>query len=390
MRPALLLFCFAGLHVFAQPSASDPRERYFREGEAALAAGRYEEAARAYEHLRKLDAGSAEVHARLGLIYFQQGQFTQAVPVLRQALKLKADLPNAGILLAMSLSELGRYAEALPGLEKGFSRPGDTPLKRMSGLQLQRTYTGLGRDNDAVRVSLELTRLYPDDAEVLYHSSRVFANYAYLTTRKLAEAAPNSVWRHQAAGEAYESQGNYDLAIVRYREVLALDPRRPGIHFRLGRVLLARAQGVDSQEEARKEFEQELQLDPTNANAAYELGEIERKAGRIGKAREYFEAAVKFYPEFEEALVGLGKVLIALGKPDAALPHLQKAIAMNPAGDVAYFQLSRAHQALGNAAGQQKALAEFRRLRSEKAREEIFSLRGVTRQEVDPEAAPRQ
>jgi hypothetical protein len=53
--------------------------------------------------------------------------------------------------------------------------------------------------------------------------------------RRLAEAAPDSVWSHQPVGNALQSQGSYDRAIGEYRQVLALDPVRPGIHFRLGR-----------------------------------------------------------------------------------------------------------------------------------------------------------
>jgi tetratricopeptide (TPR) repeat protein len=133
--------------------------------------------------------------------------------------------------------------------------------------------------------------------------------------------APESIWKRQASGETFQSQGQYDLAIREYRAVLALDPNRPGIHFRLGRALLLRSQSSDSHAEALKEFEQELQLDPTNANAAYELAEIHRRAGQLDKAREFFETALKYYPDFEEAQVGLSRALITLGKPDLALPH---------------------------------------------------------------------
>src|SRR5947208_10217438 len=58
----------------------------------------------------------------------------------------------------------------------------------------------------------------------------------------LAQVAPGSVWRHQAAAEAFESQDSYDLAVREYRTVLQLGPGRPGIHFRLGRTLLKRSQ----------------------------------------------------------------------------------------------------------------------------------------------------
>jgi tetratricopeptide (TPR) repeat protein len=369
--------------IQAQQSGAAQLQRYSQEGEKALARGRYDEAAQAYEKLRELAPGMAEAHAGLGLIYFQQGRFEQAVTSLRQAIKLKPTLPNTELLLAMALSELGRYREAAPALEKGFKRATDPALKRASGLQLQRAYTGLRQDDKAVEVALELTRLYPKDPEALYHAGRLFANYAYLSTVKLSEVAPDSLWLHLAAGEAYESQGRLDPAIREYEEVLSLQSNRLGVHYRIGRALLARAkQSADdavSEPEALREFEQELRLDQTNANAAYEAGEIHRKSARFDRAAELFSQAVKYYPDFVEALVALGRTLVSLGKAEQSLAPLGKAVALDPANEVAWFQLAQAQRALGNSAEQQKAVAEFQRLRDLKRQAEINVL---TRQEV--------
>ena len=340
-------------------------QEHAKAGERALAEGRYAEAEKEYRILSQLSPGMAEVQARLGLIYFQQGKFTEAIPTLREALRLKPTLPNVDALLAMSLSELGQYEEALPGLTKAFSQSADPVLRRKAGLHLQRAYTGLRRDADAVDAALRLSRLYPDDPEVLYHSGRIFANFAYLQTMRLAAVAPDSVWLHQAAGEANESQGLYDAAIREYRQVLAAAPRRPGIHFRIGRALLQQSTANASGDDvlaAQKAFEEELALDPTNANAAYELGEMHRKAGELQGARKLFEQALTHYPAFEHALVGLARTLIALGQPAEALPHLNAAIKGNSENDVAYYQLVRAYRALGNTSELEKALAEFNRV----------------------------
>jgi tetratricopeptide (TPR) repeat protein len=359
-----------------------------------LAEQRYDDDARAFEKLRDLSPQTAEVHAQLGLVYFQQHAFARAVASLRQALKLEPGLPKVDILLALCLSELGQYKEALAGLRKAFKQTADDPLRRLAGLQLTRAYTGLEQDDKAVEVALELGRLYADDPEVLYHGGRLFANFAYLQTMKLRKVAPDSIFMHQARGEANESQGYYDAAIREYREVLALDPRRPGIHHRLGRALLARAgseaAASSSREEAMKEFEDELRVDPTNANAAYELAEIYRKSGERKTAGALFEQALKHYPDFEDAHIGLARVLIAEGKPELAVPHLKKAISSSPSNEVAYYQLSIAYGRVGNAAEQQKAIAEFQRLRGQTREREAlaFAPREVTKQELDPNAPP--
>jgi tetratricopeptide (TPR) repeat protein len=394
-RVALLALCLTGLPLFAQAPPPGALERYAGEGQKALAERRWADAARAYEKLRELSPETAEVHAQLGMIYFQQHDFARAVPPLRQALKLKPALPNVDILLSMCLSELGRYKEALSGLQKGFGQSADTALRRLAGLQLQRAYTGLGKDDKAVEVALQLSRLYGDDPEVLYHTGRLFSNYAYLMTMKLADVAPGSVFMHLAAGEANESMGNYDSALDEYRKVLALEPGRPGIHYRMGRVFLARARPphaeADAEAQAARELDAELRIDPTNADAAYELGEIQRKAGDLDKARELFELAVKSDPEFEQGLVGLGRVLVAQGKADLALPPLAKAVSLDPEDEVAYFQLWQAHRALGHREEQEKAQAEFQRLRSrsrEQEREDLLRKNTVTQQELDSQSTP--
>src|SRR6266480_3310869 len=98
-------------HVLAQ---TNDFEHQYQAAQRALAEGRYSDAEQAYEALRGTNPAIAEVHANLGLIYFQEKKFEQAIPELRQALKLKPSLTNSAALLAMSQSELGQYAEAIP------------------------------------------------------------------------------------------------------------------------------------------------------------------------------------------------------------------------------------------------------------------------------------
>jgi tetratricopeptide (TPR) repeat protein len=386
----LMLYCAR----FALAQSADAIEKYSELGQRALAQGRYAEAEAAFEKLRELEPGVVEVHANLGLIYFQEGKFEPAIAALRQALKLKPALPKTAALLAMSLSEVGRYSEALPALEKCFRQSTDPSIKRMCGLQLLRAHTGLLQDSKAVEVALELNRLYPDDPEVLYHTGKVYGNVAFLTMQKLSQVAPESVWRHQTLAEADESQGSYDAAITEYRQVLGLDPRRPGIHYRLGRTLLARARQTTSAEDlasAQKEFEQELALDPLNGNAAYEMAEARRNGGQFEEAQKLFEQALKSHPDFEEAQLGLASVLMSQQKPQQALPHLQKAIELDLENEVSWYRLSQVQRSLGNSGEAQDAFAKYQKLHQQKASldeagKRFLSPDEVTRQQLDSSA----
>lgn len=394
LRGLSVLLCLGCASAAAQPDNGAALQRYSIAAQTALATGRFQEAESDYREMLRLRPDLAEIHVTLGAIYFQEKRFEQAVSELRTALKLKPGLPKAGPLLSMSLAELGSFDEALPGLEKGFRQSADPQVKRMCGLQLLRAYTELLQNEKAVELALELDHLYPKDAEILYHTGQVYGNLAFLNMRKLATVAPDSTWRHLAAAEAYESQGAYLPAISEYQNVLAIDPRHANVHYRLGRTLLARSEATQSAADAdaaSQEFKQELEVDPSNANAAYELAEIYRKANQMEAAKQYFEMALKYYSNFEDAQLGLAATLMALQQPQLALPHLEKAILINSTSQVAWYRLSRADRALGDTAGQTKALAEFQRLRATSANQSdteanLTSNTEVTPQQLDSDA----
>ena len=158
----------------------------------------------------------------------------------------------------------------------------------------------------------------------------------------------------------------------------------------MGRTLLARGANSgaqDATQEARKEFSAELEIDPTNANAAYELAEASRNSGEMDEAEKFFRLALKYYPEFEQANLGLAAVLLKEGKPEPARDYARKAIAENASSQVGWYRLGQIEKALGNAAGEQRALAEFQRLRQKSNAAEdakrLFSPDEVTPQKPD-------
>src|SRR6202166_5005782 len=83
----------------AQGSQDEALQQYSQAGQQALAAGHYEEAENDFKKLLQIAPDIAEMHATLGVVYFQEKKFDQAVPELKQALKLKPALSKANTLL---------------------------------------------------------------------------------------------------------------------------------------------------------------------------------------------------------------------------------------------------------------------------------------------------
>jgi predicted Zn-dependent protease len=375
----------------SQANSQEEAAAYAQAGQKALAAGHYPEAQQNFEQLAKLEPNIAEVHATLAAIYFKQREYELSVREVRTAQKLKPSLPRLDSLLGLSLSELGQFQEALPHLEKGFKQTADSNTQRMCGLQLLRAYSGLGRDSDAVETALALNKLYPNDPEVLYHTGRIYGNFAYIVMEKLHDEAPNSIWMLQAQGEANESQKDYDAAIIAFNHVLVLDPHRPGIHYRLGRVYLTRlreSQKPEDRESARKEFQAELEIDPGNGNAAYELAKMAADDNNLEEARKQFEAVIARFPDFEQALVGLGGVYLQSQAGAQAVAPLQRATKLDANDEVAWYRLAQAERAAGNREGAQKALETFRTLHASSSEAHKPPADEVTPQQLDPGAQP--
>ncbi len=136
----------------------------------------------------------------------------------------------------------------------------------------------------------------------------------------------------------------------------------PGVHYRLGRALLLKApESEQAQDDALKEFRQAIALDPRNAGAEYEMGEIFRRRGQPERAVDHFSRAVEIDPHFEDAQIGLGRTLIDLEKAEAALPHLRAAIQLNPTNEVSHFLLAGAYKSLGDAADYKNETALFQK-----------------------------
>lgn len=366
----ILAGCIAAQALAQGTTDRDNFAQLFNAGQAAMAAGRFDEAQADFERLEKMNGAVAEVHATLGVLCFKAGDFNRAIGEIRTARKLKPGLPGLETLLSLSLAESGKYREALPGLEKAFHAVADPELKRQAGLELMTAYTHLEMDRKAAETALELRDIYKNDPEVLYSVGKTLGNSAYLTMQGLFHGAGGSVWAQLAEAEAYESQGQYAAAIISYRNVLGMEPHRVNIHYRIGRTYLALWASSHTAEDlaaAEKEFAQELEGNPGNANAAYELAGLRWKQSDTSTAQQLYESAIQYYPDFEEAEVGLGGVLLDEQKPSLAVGHLQRATELRTDDEVAWYRLAQAERQIGDVQAQKQALAAFQKLHERSA-----------------------
>ena len=271
--------------------------------------------------------------------------------------------PAAAAHKTIELAETGDCAEALPALSSITRKQTDKDLKRRAGLDGVRCAMGLGRFDDALEFLRTLNRDFPTDPDVLYLSIHTFSDLATRASEELARSAPSSYQARELNAEAYESQGKWDQAAQEYQKALAKNPDAPGIHFRIGRLLLSKPNPpADVVEQARKEFQAELKIDPNNAGAEYVLGELARQDQNWDQAVEHFSRASKLDPAFGDAFLGLGEALISSRKFPEAIPPLQTAVKLEPANPGAHYNLATAYSRSGRKAEADKEFAIHRQM----------------------------
>ena len=246
------------------------------------------------------------------------------------------------------LAETGHCAEAMPLLKKSFPQTSDKDLKLKIGFDAVRCAMTLNQADLAVDFLRLLNREFPHAPEVLYLTVHIYSDLSLRASQELADVAPSSSEARQLNAESLEVQGKWDEAAAEYRRILEHNPHAIGIHFRLGRLLLSKPDPDASMtDQAKEEFQQELEIDPTNAGAEYVLGELARQAQHIPEAIEHFTRATKLDASFGDAFLGLGMALVFNKQYSDAILPLETAVKLQPANPAGHYQLAIAYGQTG-------------------------------------------
>jgi tetratricopeptide (TPR) repeat protein len=276
---------------------------------------------------------------------------------------------SSGAQKGLALAEEGRCREALPVLKRSAPQSADKPLKLKAGLAIVRCALSLNQSDAAVGALLWLNRDFPADPDVLYVTTHAYSDLSTRAALQLAGTAPLSVQARELNAEALESQEKWDDAAAEYNQILKQQPDMPGIHYRLGRIILSKPATPSTPDDARKEFEAELKIDPKNAGAEYVLGELSRQAQQWDDAIAHFSRAAKLDANFANAFLALGLSLNSAGRYVEAIAPLETEVKLQPANPTGHYQLTIAYRKAGRREDAEREMALFQQT-SEKAQKE--------------------
>ena len=102
-----------------------------------------------------------------------------------------------------------------------------------------------------------------------------------------------------------------------------------------------------SLEAARQEFESELKLNPSDAAAEYQIGQILLAQQKPEEASKHYERAVALNPKFGEALLALGKLRLDEKRFSESIALLQQAAELLPKSEAVHYALMIAYRNSG-------------------------------------------
>ena len=147
--------------------------------------------------------------------------------------------------------------------------------------------------------------------------------------------------------EVLESQEKWEDAAKEYRAILGKNLRLPGIHYRLGRLILSAPKKATTLEDAKREFEEELKINPWDAAAEYVSEELAFQSTELEKAITHLSRAIQLDAGFADAYLELGRALMSAERITEAVGPLETAVKLQPEDPLTHFHLSAAYTRLG-------------------------------------------
>lgn len=371
---------------------------------------RFREAIPYLEKAVAADPGNADAWMLLGRLLTQHDGRLEAIlratEAFEQALEQRPDSVEIRLRLTRAYRRIGLYEEALELLD-GFATAGSIAFSlALARAQIQMqvgsyhgaratlrhaitegagalTYYQLGivernlGDLDAARAALETAnRLRPRLIEAILElgslliTRQEFAT-ATETLRRAVEVAPENAGAHNLLGLARLRAGDASGAVPYFERALALEPTLANAIYNLALALrdLGRMERSRATMDRFAVLNEQQETDEIAENRSTEVAIVNGRGlyyyrrGESERAREIFERALELSPEDGLVHFNLGLAHAALDNHVQAAAAFERAIEINPTRPDAYAALAIEYRALGREEDAARMEARYQELR---------------------------
>ena len=273
-------------------------------------------------------ADFAPAHAHLGLLYLQKGRADDAIPQLREALRIDSARTDASDALIRILQDQSKTAAAT----------GD-PLRSLALLREARNYAPDNADvqlefgtmalqlslwQDAIAAFQQILKLRQNDPVILYSLGRAFlGKWRFEDARqqfaRYVEARPDDASGHCALGMTLAALESTREAREQFERSIALAPEQTESYFRLGLIEI----NMKDLDEAATNFRVVLTRDSKHAGSLSGLGRVAFEQKRYADAIDLLQSAIAIEDSQREAHYYLGLTFVRVGRKEEGDAQLQ-------------------------------------------------------------------
>jgi len=229
-----------------------------------------------------------------------------------------------------------------------FKQPSAASLR----LEIARALYETGHPARALAALEGLPALQADSPEALYWKSRCYNRLALAAYLRLFAVDSDSYRAHQVLGDMEDLRGKDAKAIAEYEVALTKRPTLPNLHYQIGHLEWKSYKT----EEARKQFQAELETNPRHAGALFDLGSTYLREHQPDKALVYFKRVYDLDSKYPDLHDFMGIAYSQLNRYAEAEKELKIAAPGDKDGSI-HYQLARAYTALGKSSEAQKEFA---------------------------------
>ena len=146
------------------------------------------------------------------------------------------------------------------------------------------------------------------------------------------------------SGDKLYDTGNIDEAVKEFQSALLLDPSNVNVHNSIGVCF-----GIQGDyDKALEEFEKAIELDNNETMSLYNAGFVLTLTGRPDEALEYFLKAEEKNENVFEVAFQTGKLYMEINKAEKGLDYLNKAAGLKPDSALIFASLGECNSVLNN------------------------------------------
>ena len=357
MRYAWLAIVLGAFVLRAQESPTGA-EQLLQHAIALHQSGDLDGAIRAYREYLAAEPDSIGARSNLGAALARAGRYDEAIAEYNRALEKSPQNPALLLNLGLAYYKTGRPAEAAARFEQAAALA--PQFKDQVTLLLASCYNGLGKYKEAIALlaPLESEKSADSAFDYLYGTALIGdgqnARGSVVIDRILSKG--ESAEARLLRGTIKLRNSDYDGARADLEKAIALNGKLPGVHARLGELLLARGDIGP----AAAAFTQELALDATDFASNLNLGVMAKQDQDYVAARRYLDRALQSRPNDPGARYQVALIDLSTGNLDQSRKTLETLIAESPSFAEAHASLATVYYRLDrNADGErERVIAE--------------------------------